>query len=140
MRYLVLATTAVGILLSTTTSYAQAIDIGRYEFETYCAACHGLDGKGGGPMSMLLTKQVPNLTVLMKNNGGVFPFERAFTVVSGEATVAAHGTREMPIWGDHYKDKAPSQLGPYYQPSDVSSYVRGRILALVGYLSTLQTK
>jgi mono/diheme cytochrome c family protein len=140
MRYLVPATAAAGLLLSMTFAQAQAVDIGRYEFETYCAACHGVDGKGGGPMSMLLTKQVPNLTVLSKNNGGSFPFERAYGVISGEVTTPAHGTREMPIWGDHYKDKAPSQLGPYYQSSDVSSYVRGRILALIGYLSTLQIK
>jgi mono/diheme cytochrome c family protein len=131
---------AGGIVFSVSAAQAQAIDIGRYEFETYCAACHGVDGKGGGPMSMLLTKQVPNLTMLSKNNGGVFPFERAYNVISGEANVVAHGTREMPIWGDHYKEKAPSQLGPYYQPTDVSSYVRGRILALAGYLSTLQVK
>lgn len=119
---------------------AQSVDIGKYEFETYCAACHGTDGKGGGPFSMLLTKKVPDLTSLQKNNGGVFPFDRVYGTVSGDVAVGGHGTREMPIWGDHYKEKAPSQLGPYYAPADVASYVRGRILALIGHVSTLQAK
>jgi mono/diheme cytochrome c family protein len=118
----------------------QGADIGKYEYETYCAVCHAKDGKGSGPFSMLLTQKVPDLTVMSKNNGGVFPFNRAYEVVYGIANVPGHGTREMPIWGDVYKEKAPSQLGPYYQPSDTASYVRGRILALIGYISTLQEK
>ena len=119
---------------------AQARDIGKYEFDTYCALCHGKDAKGGGPFSGLVNKKVPDLTVLSKNNGGVFPFEMAYETISGAKETAAHGTREMPIWGDHYKEKAPQDLGPYFAGSDVSSYVRGKILALVGYISTLQVK
>jgi mono/diheme cytochrome c family protein len=118
----------------------QSADIGKYDYETYCAVCHGLDGKGGGPFSMLVTKKVTDLTVLSKNNGGVFPFNRTYEAVDGSADIAGHGTREMPIWGDVYKEKASNQLGPYYTPSDSSSYVRGRILALIGYISTLQQK
>jgi len=77
---------------------------------------------------------------LAKGNGGVFPFDRAYEIISGTQDVASHGTREMPIWGDHYSDKASRDLGPYYQGADVKSYVRGKILALIGYISTLQTK
>ncbi|WP_253709131.1 cytochrome c [Bradyrhizobium sp. WD16] len=119
---------------------APNVDIGKSDFETYCAVCHNKDGKGGGPFSMLLNKKVPDLTVLAKNNGGVFPFNRAYEVVYGIANVPGHGTREMPIWGDVYKEKAPGELGPYYQPSDSASFIRGRILALIGYISTLQEK
>lgn len=119
---------------------SQAADIGKHEFETYCALCHGKSGKGDGPFGGIINKKVADLTVLAKNNGGVFPFERAYETISGTAEVASHGTREMPIWGDHYSEKASRDLGPYYQPSDVSSYVRGKILALIGYISTLQAK
>lgn len=119
---------------------AQATDIGKYEFETYCAVCHGKDAKGGGPFSMLLTKKVPDLSVLSKANNGVFPFARAYEVIDGTTEIAGHGNREMPVWGDHYLQKVPGQLGPLYSPTDSASFVRGRILALVGYLSTLQQK
>lgn len=116
----------------------QPVDVGRYEFETYCAVCHGKDGKGGGPFSMLVTKKVPDLTVMQKNNGGVFPFAKTYDIISGEADVEGHGPREMPIWGDHYRDKAKVELGPY--SPNIPSFVRGRIIALIGHVSTLQQK
>ncbi len=144
LKFVVTAVIATGA--ATTTKAQQAspatppVDIGKHDFETYCAVCHNKDGKGGGPFSMLLTKKVPDLTVLAKNNGGVFPFNRAYEIVYGIAELPGHGSREMPIWGDVYKEKAPNELGPYYQPSDSASFVRGRILALIGYISTLQEK
>lgn len=118
----------------------KGIDIGKYEYETYCALCHGKTGTGDGPFSMLVNKKVPDLTTLAKNNGGVFPFARAYDIVEGKIELPGHGTREMPIWGDHYNAQAPQWLGPYYQKVDEESFVRGRILALIGYISTLQAK
>lgn len=134
---------SLGIVLScapfaATAQQDKPVDIGRHEFETYCAVCHGKDGAGGGPFSMLVTKKVPDLTVLQKNSGGVFPFARVYDIISGEADVQGHGPREMPIWGDHYRDKAMAELGPY-SPS-IPSFVRGRIIALIGHISTLQKK
>jgi mono/diheme cytochrome c family protein len=114
------------------------VDVGRHEFETYCAVCHGKDGKGGGPFSMLMTKKAPDLTALQKANGGVFPFARTYDIISGEADVSGHGTREMPIWGDVYRDRAVAELGPY--SPNIPSFVRGRIIALIGHISTLQQK
>ncbi|MFN3890990.1 MAG: c-type cytochrome [Beijerinckiaceae bacterium] len=113
-------------------------DVGRTEFETYCAVCHGKDGKGGGPFSMLVTKKVPDLTLMQKNNSGVFPFAQTYDIISGDADMPGHGTREMPIWGDVYRDRAIAELGPYNP--NIPSYVRGRIIALIGHISTLQQK
>ncbi len=124
--------------LSALAQQQKPVDVGRYEFETYCAVCHGRDGKGGGPFSMLVTKKVPDLTMLQKNNGGVFPFAGAYEIITGEADVQGHGPREMPIWGDHYRDKAISELGPYNP--NIPSFVRGRVIALIGHISTLQQK
>ncbi len=115
-------------------------EVGRYEYETYCAVCHGLDGKGGGPFTMLLNKRVPDLSLLAKNNGGVFPFSRAFDVVMGTADVGAHGSREMPIWGDVFSGQARTVFGPGLREGsgDAEAYVKARILALVEYVSRLQ--
>ncbi len=69
-------------------------------YKTYCATCHGLDGKGGGPMAPALTAHVPDLTHIARRNHGRFPLERIERVISGEEdTTAAHGSREMPMWG-----------------------------------------
>ena len=136
MRALVTAVLLSPALFAPLAAHAQQVDVGRYEFETYCAVCHGKDGRGGGPFSMLVTKKVPDLTVMQKNNGGVFPFVSAYGIISGESDMAGHGTREMPIWGDHFRDKAITELGPYNP--EIPSYVRGRIIALIGHISTLQ--
>jgi mono/diheme cytochrome c family protein len=113
-------------------------EFGRYEYETYCAVCHGTDGKGNGPFTMLLNKRVPDLSVLAKNNRGIFPFARAYDVVVGTADVGAHGSREMPIWGDVFIGRAQSVYGPNYRESTGDAYVKARVLALVEYISRLQ--
>jgi mono/diheme cytochrome c family protein len=46
-------------------------------FRAHCAACHGPDAKGGGPVAAGLKATVPNLTLLAKNSGGIFPEARA---------------------------------------------------------------
>lgn len=69
-------------------------------YKTYCATCHGADGKGGGPMAKTLTSRLPDLTRIAQRNHGKFPLERVERVISGEEEItAAHGSREMPMWG-----------------------------------------
>jgi mono/diheme cytochrome c family protein len=68
-------------------------------FRAYCTSCHGLSGKGGGPAAAALRSKVPDLTALAMNNGGEFPTQRVREVIMGDAVVAAHSSREMPIWG-----------------------------------------
>ena len=68
-------------------------------FRAHCAACHGSDAKGNGPMASTLNAKLANLTVLAKNNGGQFPSERVRKTITGDDVLASHGSREMPIWG-----------------------------------------
>jgi mono/diheme cytochrome c family protein len=68
-------------------------------FRAYCASCHGSDAKGRGPAAPALKITVPDLTVLAKNNGGKFPSAYVRKVITGDEVTAAHGSREMPIWG-----------------------------------------
>ena len=39
----------------------------------YCSSCHGQDGRGSGSVSEFLKVKVPDLTLLKKNNKGVYP-------------------------------------------------------------------
>jgi mono/diheme cytochrome c family protein len=114
----------------------QRVDMGKREYDNNCAACHGSSGKGNGPYAELLRKSPPDLTMMAKRNGGVFPMSRAYEVIEGAGV--GHGTRDMPIWGQDYNVKAAE----YYMdvPYNPEAYVRTRILALVEYLNRLQTK
>lgn len=88
------------------TSAADKVDLGKREYESKCAVCHGLTGKADVSYAEVLKTAIPNLTVLTKKNGGVFPSQRVYEVIDGREQVKAHGTREMPIWGNDYMRKA----------------------------------
>ena len=70
-------------------------------FKNNCAACHGLDGRGNGPVSQALKQEVPDLTRLAQRNDGVFPALHVRTAIlfGGEDLLPAHGSKQMPIWG-----------------------------------------
>ncbi len=110
-------------------------DFGRSEFEGNCASCHGMDGKGSGPVTPWLTKAPPDLTTLAKNNGGILPLDRLYQSVSGEGKTA-HGTRDMPVWGQTFRTLAAEQYMDY--PYDPEPIVRARLLAILEYINRIQ--
>jgi mono/diheme cytochrome c family protein len=72
---------------------------GQRLYETYCSACHGLDGNGNGPVQPFTATQAPQLTRLAARNGGSFPAERVFHTIDGQFETPPPNTRHMPIWG-----------------------------------------
>ncbi len=97
-------------------------------FRAHCAACHGSDGKGAGPMASALKAKVPDLTVLAKNNGGQFPSARVRKVTMGDDVLLSHGSREMPIWGP-----------VFHQIEEDQDFGNVRLENLVKYLESIQT-
>jgi mono/diheme cytochrome c family protein len=69
-------------------------------FRSYCATCHGADGKGRGPVAGALKHPPSDLTLISRRNGGRFPRDRVKAIIAGqEQSTSAHGSREMPVWG-----------------------------------------
>ena len=132
----ILATALIGV--SGIASAAEKMDVGKREYQSNCASCHGVQGKGDGVNKPYLTKSPTDLTVLAKQNGGVFPLARVYEVIDGRQDVKGHGSRDMPVWGYDYSVKAAE----YYidVPYDPESYVRARIMALIEYINRLQVK
>ena len=126
---------------------SEDLDIGKREFQSSCASCHGTDGRGKGPVSEQLRVPPSDLTMLTKNNNGVFPTNAVYESMCGLRTIPAHGTREMPIWGERFNPivNLPHTVDPFYwqmagpeQSPEV--VVRTRILAVIDYLSRIQQK
>jgi len=67
-------------------------DWAKREYETHCAVCHGLGGKGDGVFAAQLKSGtvVPDLTGLAKGNNGVFPFKRVYETI--DSGTSGHGT------------------------------------------------
>jgi mono/diheme cytochrome c family protein len=72
---------------------------GKQMYMSYCAACHGVYGRGNGPVAVQLGKQPADLSALSKSNGGKFPVEHVMAVLQFGASSSIHGTRQMPVWG-----------------------------------------
>ena len=133
-----------GILLLASANTVFAVEdigttsIGKMEFQKNCASCHGKGGKGDGPFVEFLKETPSDLTVLSKNNAGIFPQAMIYDYIRDPEKVRAHGNKEMPVWGDRYSQEIIEQFGPMY--SGPGSSVNERILELVFYLGTIQQK
>lgn len=115
-------------------------DFGRFLFQANCAVCHGMSGKGDGPLAGKVdTRGGADLTTLAKANNGVFPLERAYQVIDGREEILVHGSRDMPIWGTTFLERLTGE-GMVELPWGREFYVRVRILALVDYLSRIQQR
>ncbi len=128
-------TTFIAAILAASSLSATAGDMvsGQYEYMNHCASCHGTSGVGDGPIAGILTVDVPDLTVLAKNNGGDFPFLDTLMAIDGRTGVRGHGSN-MPVWGDSFAREAAQQAGDY----GAEMIARGRLLSLVEYLASIQ--
>ncbi len=124
----------------TSAAVANEIDIGEREYTFKCAVCHGASGKGDGPYVESLKVAPTDLTLLEQKNGGQFPFERVFQVIDGRANIKAHGTRDMPIWGNEYTEEAIEYHSQVYDILNAELFVQGRILSLITYLRSIQQR
>lgn len=105
------------------------------DYVNSCASCHGVDGTGNGPVADQLKGEPTDLTMLAKNNGGIFPYPQVYRTIDGtweQGYLRAHGSEEMPVWGDVFRKKAMHH----------QSYLetKGRIMAIIQYIESLQKK
>ncbi|MGA8150557.1 MAG: cytochrome c [Terriglobales bacterium] len=102
---------------------------GREMFMNYCAACHGKDAKGDGPAADSLKVTPADLTQLTKKYGK-YPSMKVTTILNGQANLAAHGNKEMPVWGPVF----------FRMSQGHESEVVQRISNLNHYLESVQAK
>lgn len=144
LKVLMTAALAAGIA---GVAQAEDVDVGKSEYQSSCASCHGAGGKGDGPLRAQLKVPPSDLTILARNNNGAFPAAALFETIDGSKAIAAHGSRDMPIWGERFNPivSLPHSVDPSYwklagpeQSPDV--VVRKRISAVIDFLSRIQQK
>jgi len=116
---------------------ATRIDAGQRAYETHCASCHGMSARGDGPMKPFLTTAPSDLTTIAKRNGGAFPEQLVWEMIDGRSSISIgpHGSREMPVWGQEFRDESRRRGDQNPEWS-----ARNRIVALLGYLNSVQQK
>ncbi|WP_205123492.1 cytochrome c family protein [Marimonas lutisalis] len=119
----------------------EQMTLGEFEYKNSCVACHGSEGEGDGPIAQYLNVQtLPQLSMLQKNNGGVFHVQRVYAIIDGTEDVAVHGGRDMPVWGQRYRARLDPVEDMNFGPIETEAYVRTRILALIEYLAAMQVE
>jgi len=103
---------------------------GKEMFNSYCAVCHGTDGKGNGPAASAMKTPPTDLTMLAKNSDGKYPAAHVAAVIRGQATTPSHGSQDMPIWGPLFSSISQGHQGQVQQ----------RITNLVSYIESQQAK
>jgi len=104
---------------------------GKVTFKTFCMNCHGVEGRGDGPLAETLRVPPTDLTRLAADNSGIYPAERVRTSIDGNREIRGHGSREMPVWGDAF-------LWPEEDTPERRAHVERKIGELVEYLRTIQ--
>ena len=103
---------------------------GRTAYLKYCGACHGENGKGDGVAATVMHPKPTDLTKLASSHGGKYPAMMVRDVIDGRKILNAHGSAQMPVWGQVFaEDKAASQH---------DAQVRAQVQALTEYLSSIQ--
>jgi len=106
-------------------------------FRQNCSVCHGIDGKGPGPGSMYDPESIEpakrvkpaDLTALSERNSGKFPADRVTNAIHFKGSIPAHGTPEMPAWGN-----------VFYLLKPRPKVLEERVRDLTAYIESIQTK
>jgi len=106
------------------------VPTGQQMFKQYCAACHGSDAKGQGPLAAVLKTPPPDLTALAKRHMGKFPYDYVKSVLEFGPGPSAHGSSDMPTWGPifRFNDKQNERV------------VQQRIKNLCDFLASIQER
>lgn len=105
-------------------------EAGRMVFKMICVSCHGKDARGGGPVAASLKTPPSNLRLIAQRRNGSFSHDEIGEYIDGRKAPVAHGTREMPVWGDTLATAAPE--------AEREQRRKVRIEEVVAYLKTIQ--
>lgn len=112
------------------TAEHREVRTGHERYHSLCASCHGISGRGDGPMVAELRKAPADLTLIAARRGGVFPEHEIHEIIDGRRRILGHGSATMPVWGRQFvRERADP-------PDEIQ--VRARILSIVEYLKTIQ--
>ena len=102
---------------------------GKASYDQFCSSCHGADGKGHGEIEGDLATMPADLTQLTARYGS-FPVDSVYQAIDGRKDVEAHGSREMPVWGNIWGEEGGAPVA--------DEVVEQRINELVEYIRSIQ--
>ena len=93
-------------------------------FKFYCSTCHGEDARGRAAVASE-KPAAPDLTMLARRNGGVFPREHVLEVIRhGSGSLASHGPAGMPVWGAIFRGLDPDDTRAERRIENIVEYLK----------------
>lgn len=122
------AALAISVVVCGRIGFAAEVEPGgAHLYRQYCASCHGVDGKGKGPVAAELRHTPTDLTRLKQRYRGRLDIGALMAIIDGRRVVAAHGPREMPVWGAIFsadlKDKPYSEYTTLLHSKALAEYI-----------------
>jgi mono/diheme cytochrome c family protein len=135
LRFFVCLVAATGVLglAGAAPAAGPAEEAGRTFYRRYCAACHGHDGRGDGPVAPALGEKPTDLTAIAREHDGTFPFVDVVASIDGTRTLRAHGVSEMPVWGEVLAGDPSWSVERHAE-------ARGKIILITEYLRSIQRR
>ena len=121
----------VAVCVAVATGASAADHAGKAPFDQYCASCHGPAGDGTGPVAAEMKTPPTDLRKLGKKYGKPLPKPKLRELIDGREMVRAHGTADMPVWGEQLVHNVPPTANTEF-------FKRGTIIVIVDYIDTLQ--
>jgi mono/diheme cytochrome c family protein len=122
-RSSVLAITLAGVTVLASRVPAAEPSAGEGIYRRYCASCHGVEGRGDGPAASALSPSPTDLTRLHTSEADLM------RLIDGRRTIRAHGTAEMPVWGEVFEkeltDEPFKQRTSLLKVHSLAQYTRG---------------
>lgn len=125
------AATAAGCASNSREVLPPSGESGAALYRLNCASCHGAEGRGDGPVAKSMAVTVPDLTRIAGRHGGSFPKEEVARIIDGLSPLAAHGSRQMPVWGYEFFD-------PRLDDEAAIALANERVNRLVEFLASIQ--
>lgn len=113
---------------ATAEASADAAPSGSDLYLRHCAICHGIDGRGHGPLTEAMKIVPADLTRVTVRSGGAFPDAKVSDVIRNGGGVLGHGSTAMLPWGIYFSERRNPAVG------------KARIKALVAYIKSIQEK
>ena len=129
--------TSVSLVLQPNPGQAEMGE-GKMLFNRYCASCHGVSGMGDGPVANSLKSRPKDLTVLKAEAGGVFPEKAVRAAIDGRVMPRAHGSSQMPIWGEWFAAQAMAEGVLQEDRQGIEKSIQQRLSAILRYIKSLQ--
>ena len=112
------------------------LDVGKKQYMKYCATCHGPSGTRHRRHRVASVHEAAHQpdAARRRTTAATFPMMDVIGIVRGDQPIAAHGTREMPVWGEIIGGD-PTEEGMYKKDE-----AEAKILTIGKYLESIQAK